>query len=186
MSSPQAMIMQGLLAADASADPLARTGLAALPRLRHPPEPHEPNTCTICELMFTRVMKARKIPVDVSVLFADLRDYGAVAVVPTDTVSVLLDVFYDECADAIWEFDGLLNKTIGDAVMAIFNFPHPAFRPCGARRGGCAGDPATVPRAPRVPRGQASGRRRAGAWRRHRHHSGQASFGEFGQPPIAI
>jgi class 3 adenylate cyclase len=25
--------------------------------------------------------------------------------------------------DAIWEQDGLLNKTIGDAVMAIFNFP---------------------------------------------------------------
>ena len=35
----------------------------------------------------------------------------------------MLDVFYDECAAAIWEFDGLLNKTIGDAVMAIFNFP---------------------------------------------------------------
>ena len=34
-----------------------------------------PNTCTICELMFTRVMKARKITVDVSVLFADLRGY---------------------------------------------------------------------------------------------------------------
>jgi class 3 adenylate cyclase len=27
------------------------------------------------------------------------------------------------CANAIWEQDGLLNKTIGDAVMAIFNFP---------------------------------------------------------------
>jgi adenylate cyclase len=36
---------------------------------------------------------------------------------------VLLDAFYDECAAAIWEHDGLLNKTIGDAVMAIFNFP---------------------------------------------------------------
>jgi adenylate cyclase len=24
---------------------------------------------------------------------------------------------------AIWEFDGLLNKTVGDAIMAIFNFP---------------------------------------------------------------
>ena len=35
----------------------------------------------------------------------------------------LLDIFYDECAAAIWEHDGLLNKTIGDAVMAVFNFP---------------------------------------------------------------
>jgi len=32
-------------------------------------------------------------------------------------------VFYDECAAAIWRYDGLLNKTIGDAVFAIFNFP---------------------------------------------------------------
>ena len=38
-------------------------------------------------------------------------------------MSALLDAFYDGCADAIWEHDGLLNKTIGDAVMAIFNFP---------------------------------------------------------------
>ena len=35
----------------------------------------------------------------------------------------MLDAFYDECAAAIWEYDGLLNKTIGDAIMAIFNFP---------------------------------------------------------------
>ena len=35
----------------------------------------------------------------------------------------MLDAFYDECAEAIWEHDGLLNKTMGDAVMAIFNFP---------------------------------------------------------------
>ena len=35
----------------------------------------------------------------------------------------MLDAFYDECANAIWEHDGLLNKTIGDAIMAVFNFP---------------------------------------------------------------
>ena len=38
-------------------------------------------------------------------------------------MSGLLDAFYDECASAIWEQDGLLNKTIGDAVLAVFNFP---------------------------------------------------------------
>ena len=26
-------------------------------------------------------------------------------------------------SEAIWEHDGLLNKTIGDAIMAVFNFP---------------------------------------------------------------
>jgi hypothetical protein len=32
-----------------------------------------PNTCTICETMFERVMKARQIEIDASILFADLR-----------------------------------------------------------------------------------------------------------------
>lgn len=78
--------------------------------------------------MFTRVMKARMIKVDVSVLFADLRGYTALSGSHSaDQISAILDVFYDECAAAIWEFDGLLNKTSGDGIMAIFNFPiaHP-------------------------------------------------------------
>jgi adenylate cyclase len=88
------------------------------------PSRMNPNTCTVCELMFTRVMKARQVTVDVSVLFADLRGYTSPSqTLAPDAVSSLLDAFYDECAEAIWEHDGLLNKTTGDAVMAIFNFP---------------------------------------------------------------
>jgi adenylate cyclase len=88
------------------------------------PSRMNPNTCTICELMFTRVMKARQITVDVSVLFVDLRGYTTLSQsYPAQTISSLLDAFYDECAAAIWEHDGLLNKTVGDAIMAIFNFP---------------------------------------------------------------
>jgi adenylate cyclase len=51
------------------------------------------------------------------------RLYGVVSILAGGTDRRLLDVFYDECAAAIWEHDGLLNKTIGDAIMAIFNFP---------------------------------------------------------------
>jgi adenylate cyclase len=88
------------------------------------PSRMNPNTCTICELMFTRVMRARKVTIDATVLFADLRGYtGLSQSLSPDAMSRLLDAFYDECASAIWEFDGLLNKTIGDAVMAVFNFP---------------------------------------------------------------
>ena len=88
------------------------------------PSRMNPNTCTVCELMFSRLMKTRKITIDLTVLFADLRDYTALSqTLEPDTVSMLLDAFYDECAAAIWEHDGLLNKTIGDAVMAVFNFP---------------------------------------------------------------
>jgi adenylate cyclase len=83
------------------------------------PSKMNPNTCTICELMFTTVMRARKVNIDATILFADLRGYtGLSQYLPPDAISGLLDAFYDECANAIWEHDGLLNKTIGDAVMA--------------------------------------------------------------------
>src|SRR5439155_2960935 len=88
------------------------------------PSRMNPNTCTICELMFTKVMRARKITIDATIMFADLRGYTSLSQSQSpDAVSGLLDAFYDECAGAIWEHDGLLNKTIGDAVMAVFNFP---------------------------------------------------------------
>jgi adenylate cyclase len=88
------------------------------------PSRMNPNTCTICELMFSRVMRARKVTIDATILFADLRSYTSLSQsLSSDAMSGLLDAFYDECASAIWEYDGLLNKTIGDAVMAVFNFP---------------------------------------------------------------
>ena len=71
-----------------------------------------------------KVMKTRKVSIDATILFADLRGYTALSEAHSpDAVSGLLDAFYDECANTIWERDGLLNKTIGDAVMAVFNFP---------------------------------------------------------------
>ena len=88
------------------------------------PSRMNPNTPHHCELMFTKVMKARQVVIEGSVLFADLRGYtGLSQSLPASAISDLLDGFYDECAEAIWERDGLLNKTMGDAVMAVFNFP---------------------------------------------------------------
>jgi adenylate cyclase len=88
------------------------------------PSRMNPNTCTICELMFTTVMRARKVTIDATILFADLRGFTSLSQsLSSDAVSGLLDAFYDETANAIWEHDGLLNKTIGDSVMAVFNFP---------------------------------------------------------------
>jgi len=88
------------------------------------PSRMNPNTCTMCELMFTKIMGARKVTIDATILFADLRGYTSLSQSHSpDAVSGLLDAFYDNCAEAIWENDGLLNKTIGDAVMAVFNFP---------------------------------------------------------------
>jgi class 3 adenylate cyclase len=88
------------------------------------PSRMKPNICTICETMFERAMKARTVTIDATILFADLRAYTKLSQSMSATeMGGLLDVFYDQCAEAIWQHDGLLNKTIGDAVMAVFNFP---------------------------------------------------------------
>src|ERR687889_2641659 len=106
--------------------PVPLRGLASIPfrMFGIRPSRMNPNTCTVCELMFTKVMKARKITIDATIMFADLRGYTSLSQSQSpDAVSGLLDAFYDESASAIWHYDGLLNKTIGDAVMAVFNFP---------------------------------------------------------------
>jgi len=88
------------------------------------PSRMNPNTCTFCELMFSKVMKTTKITIDATILFADLRAFTSLSQsLSASEMGGVLDIFYDECAAAIWEHDGLLNKTIGDAVMAVFNFP---------------------------------------------------------------
>ena len=106
--------------------PVVLRGIGSLPYravgLR--PSRMNPNTCTLCELAFTTVMRARNVDIDASVMFADLRGYtGLTETLRPEAMSELLDLFYDACGNAIWSQDGLLNKTIGDAVMAVFNFP---------------------------------------------------------------
>jgi adenylate cyclase len=82
-----------------------------------------PSTCTICETMFERVMKARQVKIDATILFADLRGYTSLSQSQSsDAIAKLLDAFYDVCGAAIWEH-GIINKTMGDAVLAVFNFP---------------------------------------------------------------
>jgi adenylate cyclase len=106
--------------------PVPLRGAASLPfrAFGIRPSRMNPNTCTICEMMFTKVMKARQVEIDATILFADLRGYtGLSESRSTGAISELLDAFYDECAEAIWEGDGIVNKTMGDAVMAVFNFP---------------------------------------------------------------
>jgi len=96
------------------------------------PSRMNPNTCTICEMAFSRIMKARAVTIDATIMFADLRGYTILTQnIEQAAITALLDAFYDDCAAAIWHYDGLINKTIGDALLAIFNFPvkqqdHPA------------------------------------------------------------
>jgi adenylate cyclase len=83
-----------------------------------------PNVCTICETMFTKVKRKKQIVIPATVLFADLRGYTTLSELSGESRAVeVLNRFYDVCSAAVWEQDGIVNKFIGDAVLAIFNFP---------------------------------------------------------------
>jgi adenylate cyclase len=106
--------------------PIPLRGVASMPfrAIGIRPSRMNPHTCTICETMFERVMKVRQIEIDATILFADLRGYTSLSQSqPSGAIATLLDAFYDACGEAIWEHDGIINKTMGDAVLAVFNFP---------------------------------------------------------------
>jgi class 3 adenylate cyclase len=74
--------------------------------------------------MFTRVKKNKQISINATVLFADIRGYTEISEhTEAAAMNNLLHQFYDQCSQAIWEHEGIINKFIGDAVFAIFNFP---------------------------------------------------------------
>ena len=139
-----------------------------------------PNLCTVCELMFRFVMRRRNVEAELTILFADLRGYTALSqTLDAGRVHELLDIFYEECAGAIWEHDGLLNKTIGDAVMGIFNFP--ITRPDHTRQAVSAArelqQRCAAKKAALVARGFDPAVLGIGVG----IHTGVASFGEFGR-----
>ncbi len=139
-----------------------------------------PNLCTICEMMFRVVKRRQNIEVELTILSADLRGYTALSQTQSSSqVQELLETFYDECAEAIWAHDGLLNKTVGDAVMAIFNFPitradHPGQAVAAARR---IQERCAARRAELTAKGGDAAALGIGIG----IHTGMASFGEFGR-----
>jgi adenylate cyclase len=116
--------LQGLLAESEAAHPLARRRLHAVSGDRDSSEPHEPAYLHHLRDDVRAGHEARQIEIDATILFADLRGYTSLSQSqPSGAIAMLLDAFYDVCGEAIWEHDGIINKTMGDAVLAIFNFP---------------------------------------------------------------
>jgi class 3 adenylate cyclase len=74
--------------------------------------------------MFTKVKKHKQIEIPTTILFADLRGYTQLSqTIDPSRMTELLHCFYDYSSEAIWQNEGIVNKFIGDAVLAIFNFP---------------------------------------------------------------
>lgn len=61
----------------------------------------------------------------VTVLFADIRRFSQIAeTLSPEEVRGLLEEFYAEMTEAISHHGGMVDKYMGDAVMALFNVPH--------------------------------------------------------------
>lgn len=83
-----------------------------------------PNICTICERSFRYVKKQRRISVHATILFADIRGFTTLSEhLEAAELGNIVSTFHDQCAQAIWDHDGIVNKQMGDGLMAIFNFP---------------------------------------------------------------
>jgi adenylate cyclase len=62
----------------------------------------------------------------VTVLFADIRGFtGITANMPPEDVVRFLNRFFSEMVDAVESTGGVVDKFIGDAVMALWGAPHP-------------------------------------------------------------
>jgi adenylate cyclase len=83
-----------------------------------------PNICTLCERAFSRVKKQKHIPETATILFADVRGFAHhSARINPGELSDIVSTFHDQCAKGIWAHDGIVNKQMGDGLMASFNFP---------------------------------------------------------------
>ena len=83
-----------------------------------------PDICTICERAFRSVKKGGHFTQDATILFSDIRGYTALSesIEPVKLAQVVSE-FQDRCAESIWAAGGIVNKQMGDGLMAIFNFP---------------------------------------------------------------
>ena len=61
---------------------------------------------------------------NVTVLFADIRGFTSMSEkLSADEVSVILNEYFTEIEPIVTKYNGVINKFIGDAVMAIFGAP---------------------------------------------------------------
>ncbi len=83
------------------------------------PADQNPNLCGVCFSFVTNNHGGAEI--EISMLFADIRGSTSLAeTMPPGEYRALLDRFYNVSADVVFANDGLLDKFVGDEVVATF------------------------------------------------------------------
>lgn len=99
---------------------------AGLQRLRHTYERYFPPRTTQ-RLLSGRMLADGPVPLEVTALFADLSNYTGLCerMQPNELVE-LLDSFFPPMAAIVFERGGMLEKYIGDAMLAAWGVPSPS------------------------------------------------------------
>ena len=83
------------------------------------PSDGNPNVCTSCQNILIKHHGGAEV--EGSMLFADIRGSTALAErMSTSDFHALLDRFYSVAADAVFAHDGIVDKFVGDEVVAVF------------------------------------------------------------------
>jgi adenylate cyclase len=101
------------------AGPFTGVGGAAMRLIGKRQSTANPNYCTSCESMLLKHHGGAEVPG--SCLFADIRGSTALAetMSPTD-YRQLLDRFYTVASETVFRNDGVVDKFVGDELMAVF------------------------------------------------------------------
>jgi adenylate cyclase len=101
------------------AAPFAGVAAPVMRMIGKRPADHNPNWCSACFDFITEHHGGAEI--DLSLLFADIRgSTGMAEAMSPSAYRAILDRFYDVAAQAVIDYDGFIDKFVGDEVVATF------------------------------------------------------------------
>lgn len=101
------------------AAPFAGVAAPVMRLIGRRPAGHNPNWCSPCFDYITEHHGGAEV--ELSLLFADIRGSTGIAEGTSPSAyRTILDRFYDVAAKAIIDYDGFIDKFVGDEVVAIF------------------------------------------------------------------
>lgn len=101
------------------AAPFAGAAAPVMRMIGKRPADHNPNWCSSCFDFITEHHGGAEV--ELSLLFADIRGSTGIAEGSSPSAyRAILDRFYDVAAKAIIDYDGFIDKFVGDEVVAVF------------------------------------------------------------------